>query len=98
MAKALVDLISVYFTFDNYCLLKFLSLLRGRFLSSLIESVDMAKALVDLFLFILLSIIIAYPKPLYPVFLFLQHIVFGILDDQPQPNCVTILHTAMDKL
>ncbi len=63
----------------------------------LIESVDMAKALVDL-ISVYFTFDIAYPKPLYPVFLFLQHIVFGILDDQPQPNCVTILHTAMDKL
>ncbi len=63
----------------------------------LIESVDMAKALVDL-ISVYFTFDIAYPKPLYPVFIFLQHIVFGILDDQPQPNCVAILHTAMDKL
>ncbi len=53
--------------------------------------IDMAKALVDL-ISVYFTFDIAYPKPLYPVFLFLQHnycVRHKLLDDQPQPNCVT---------
>ena len=41
---------------------------------------------------------IAYPKPLYPLFLFVQHYVLLIKDSQLIPLSTTQLVSAMDKL
>ena len=60
----------------------------------LVESSNMTAALQD-FMSIYFSFNIAYPRPVYPVLLFLQHHVFGIKDDQTVPNIVKIVYSAM---
>ena len=41
---------------------------------------------------------IEYPKSLYPVFIFLQHFVMEIKDDQPIPNVLTRLMSSVDRI
>ena len=60
----------------------------------LVESSDMSAALQDV-MSVYFTFNIAYPRPLYPVLLFLQHHVFEIKDDQTVPNIVKIVYSAM---
>lgn len=41
---------------------------------------------------------IMYPKPLYSLFIFVQHIVLLVKDSQHTPTSVTSLVSALDKL
>ena len=41
---------------------------------------------------------IAYPKPLYSVYIFIQHFVFEFVDQQKVPNSVTILQSMLAKI
>ena len=41
---------------------------------------------------------IAYPPPLYSVFIFLQHFVFGLLDKQTVPDVVTRIVSVLQRL
>ena len=63
----------------------------------LVECHDMATALLDL-ISAYFSFDIAYPKPLYPVFLFIQHFMFGVVDEQPRPNAVSILYSTLNNV
>ena len=55
----------------------------------LIISDDLVGAVIDLFsAYYVFNI--AYPKPLYPVLVFLQHYILGIKDSQRIPNSVNV--------
>ncbi len=41
---------------------------------------------------------IVYPRPLNPVLIFMQHHILKIIDKQPEPNCVSILLTGLNKV
>ena len=61
------------------------------------ESCDMATALVDVmaayFVFN-----IAFPKSLYTLLVFIQHYIFNIKDDQPEPNAIAVLLTGLEQV
>ena len=61
------------------------------------ESLSVYNAILDL-ISVYFAFNIAYPKPLYPLFLFVQHYVLLIKDSQPIPLSTTQLVSAMDKL
>ena len=63
----------------------------------LLESRCINTALLDM-MSVYFTFDIAYPKlkPLYSLFLFIQHFVLNIRDSQPVPN-VTVLVTALSK-
>ena len=63
----------------------------------LTESEDMRGAVIDMFA-AYFAFDIAYPKQLYPVFIFIQHQMLGITDNQPIPNIVQITLASMNKL
>ena len=63
----------------------------------LVESCDMKTALLDL-VATYFAFNIAYPKPLYPPLVFVQHYIFNICDVQVEPNCVGILLTGLNKV
>ena len=60
----------------------------------LCENNDFVEALIDL-VCVYFVFNIVYPKPLYPVFLFLQHYVLGIKDRQPIPAAFTRVLNAL---
>ena len=61
----------------------------------LLESGSVKDSLIDL-ISVYFTFDIAYPKLPYPVCLFLQHHVLGIIDKQRVPNSVTILLSSLD--
>ena len=61
----------------------------------LCESNDLSTAIVDL-IATYFTFNMSYPDPLYPLFLFIQHHILAIKDDQSVPNIVNIVYSAMD--
>ena len=60
----------------------------------LLESTGMTAALMDI-MSVFFTFNIAYPKQLYSLLLFVQHHVFSIKDNQPVPNVVKIVFSAL---
>ena len=61
----------------------------------LVESVNIKQGILDL-ISTYCSFDIAYPRQLYPVLVFIQHIILKIVDKQRVPNNVPILCTSLD--
>ncbi len=63
----------------------------------LLESASIEGSVLDL-IGAYYSVDIVYPRQLYPLLIFIQHIILNIFDQQRVPTNFTILCTSLDKL
>ena len=63
----------------------------------LAESGNLTTALINL-IAVYFTFDVVYPKPLYSVFIFIQHYLFNLPDQQEVPNNAKILYSSVSKI